>query len=1038
MNKYFKLIILFPLFLLHHSVFSQLTEWENLAITQVNTEAIRATFTPYTSLEGAERGGVSDFVIDLNGTWKFNCVENPGLVKNEFFEKGYDVSSWHDISVPGNWQLQGDYDPPFFTNIKYPFEPNPPYVPKEYNPTGLYKRRFTIPEKWEDNDIYIHFAGVQSAMYLWVNGNKAGYHEDGMLPAEFNITKYLNVGENEVVVQVLNYSDGTYLEDQDYWRLSGIYRDVYLLSTPKVKIRDFSIYSELDSDYRDADLHVKLNLRNDTEKTREVNLKITLKDAEEEILSEKIVKTGLPKQTEQVVSVLIPVKNPLKWTAETPDLYSVGIELVENNQLLQAISHKTGFRKVEIKDGCLLMNGKAIKIKGVNRHEFDPYTGRFVTRESMIRDIVLMKQYNINAVRTSHYPNHPEFYRLCDEYGLYVMDEANIESHGLWVKGYYVGEREEWQKAIVERNVNMVKRDRNHPSIIFWSMGNESGVGKNFDAAYKAMKEEDPERRPVHYESQNPAYTKVLSQYDIISQMYLPLDIVIRLFNEDKSRPMIICEYAHAMGNGVGNFSKYWDLFYHDIRMQGGFVWDWVDQALRSKDKNGKEYWNIINYSDGANTNDGLIDPYRRPQPEINEVKKVFQNYKVDNIDINEGLVKISNLNYFVSSDEIEIDWYVLENGKVIHKGNITDLPIDPQSHRFLNLGLPRGSIKKGNEYHIDFNFCTKEKSLWADKGYIVASEQIALSYTPDANPDISHKDYPVLRINRENGLTISGKDFTVSFDSENYYIESLKYKGEDILSSPVKPNFWRVPTDNDEGGGANSFAARWRKSGMDTYTGQLKDISIVSISDREVQVRAVNLLTFVTGEINHTAIYHIYSDGQVRTENIFTIGKGIPPLARVGMYTSLPAEYSSIEWFGRGPFESYQDRKESALVGHYSGMVKDQYFPHVMPQENGNKTEVRWLKIHSESGTTIQIKGDPYIDFNIQDYSDKALNDSKTTHNLVRGDGNWLHIDQKQMGLGGDDSWSPRVHKEFLLDNNVYKYTYTIQVITQKEAVTK
>lgn len=1025
-----KLQILFFTFLLYHSAFSQLAEWENLAVTEINAEEARATFTPYTSLEEAEKAGVSDFVIDLNDTWKFHYVENPGLVKTEFFEKGYDVSSWHDISVPGNWQLQGDYDPPFFTNIKYPFEPNPPYVPKDYNPTGIYKRTFTVPEKWEGNDIYIHFAGVQSAMYLWVNGNRVGYHEDGMLPAEFNINKYLNAGENEVVVQVLNYSDGTYLEDQDYWRLSGIYRDVYLLSTPKVKIRDFAVYSVLDGDYRDADLHVRVNLRNNTEKTREVSLKITLKDPEGIILSEEIVKTRLPKQEEEVASVVIPVTDPQKWTAETPTRYSVGIELIDNNRVLQAISHKTGFRRVEIKNGCLLVNGKAIKIKGVNRHEFDPYTGRYVTRESMIQDIALMKQHNINAVRTSHYPNHPEFYRLCDEFGLYVMDEANVESHGLWGEGYYVGERDEWKKAIVERNVNMVKRDKNHPSIIFWSMGNESGIGKNFDAAYIAIKEEDPERRPVHYESQNPAYAKVLSQYDIISQMYLPLDIIVRLFNEDKTRPMIICEYAHSMGNGVGNFSKYWDLFYHDVRMQGGFIWDWVDQALRSKDKDGREYWNVINYSDGANTNDGLVDPYRRPQPEINEVKKVFQNYKVDNIDINEGLVKISNLNYFVSSDEVGLDWFLLENGRIIHKGNITGLSIEPQSHEFVNLGLPRELIKKGNEYHINFNFYTKEKSLWADKGHIAASGQIALSYAPDADPAVFDKDYPALDIHKENGLTISGKDFSLSFDPENYYMESLKYKGKDVFNSPVKPNFWRVPTDNDEGGGDNSFAARWRKSGVDTYTSQLKYIHVISISDKEVHVKAVNLLVFTTGEINHTAIYHIHSDGQIRTENIFTIGKGIPPLARIGMYTSLPAEFSSVEWFGRGPFESYQDRKESALVGHYSGMVKDQHFPYVMPQENGNKTEARWLKIHSGSGTTIEIKGEPCIDFDIQDYSDRALNDSKTSHNLVRGDRTWLHIDYKQMGLGGDDSWSPRVHREYLLDNNVYKYSYIIQVI--------
>lgn len=1006
-------------------LFSQ-NPWEDPQINSINTESARASFTSYRNLSLAQSGTESDLVKRLNGTWEFKYVKNPDLVPTNFFESKDKLKGWDKISVPGNWQLQGDYDPPVFTNIKYPFEPNPPFVPKDYNPIGLYKRTFSIPADWKNNEVFLHFGGVQSAMYLWINGKEVGYHEDGMLPAEFNITEYLKSGENHLAVQVFNWSDGSYLEDQDYWRLSGIYRDVYLMTLPKTHIRDFSVYSSLDTNYKDATLYMNIDVQG-KKNVEDFKIRMTLKDAS---MSTILVKESLVTNNSALFSEYI--GNPNKWTAETPYLYNVGLELLDNKgNVLQAINHKTGFRKVEIKDGLLLVNGQPVKIKGVNRHDFDMYTGRYVTRESMIKDIELMKQFNINAVRTSHYPNNPEFYDLCDVYGLYVMDEANIESHGLWEKGYYVGEREEWKKAIVERNVNMVQRDKNHPSIIFWSMGNESGTGKNFDTAYQAIQETDPEKRPVHYESQNPAYSKqILAKYDFISSMYLSLEDMMDHFNRDTKRPVVICEYAHGMGNSLGNFRKYWNMFYKYDRMQGGFIWDWVDQGLRSKDKSGKEYWNIINYSDGANTNDGLVTPDRRVQPELFEVKKVFQNYNVENIDINEGLVSVANISYFEGTENVNLYWTLLENGKPVDEGKIDDLNISPQSQKLMKLGLDKSKIKIGNEYHINFSFKTKNATLWAEKNHEAASEQIALDFIPDSHSIIVNKNQPLLKINdKSNSLDIESEGFSVSFNKVDGTLNKISKDGNFIMNQPLQACFWRVPTDNDAGGGEKSFAYHWQKVGLDKYDTKVSDITVTPLPDNVVMVTIRKSLLFNGGVTQQTSLYNISNDATINVDTHFEIDEKLLPLARVGFVVTLPKSFDEVAWYGRGPFESYQDRKESAFVGLYSGKVTDQYFDYLMPQENGNKTDVRWVQLKSEEDKSIAFSGLPTFSFNVQNYSQHSLYESKITHTLKRQDNTYIHIDYQQMGVGGDDGWSPRVHKEYQLRDKYYRFGFKINL---------
>lgn len=1004
-------------------------EWEDLSVSRIDTEQPHATYTPYRLLPEAEAGSESSQIQILNGTWKFYYVKNPSSAPARFFDAGYDVSAWDNIQVPGNWQLQGDYDPPVFTNAIYLFEPNPPYVPKDENPTGLYCRTFRVPSEWKGQEVYIHFAGVQSAMYLWVNGEKVGYHEDGMLPAEFRITRYLKPGENRLSVQVLNWSDGTYIEDQDFWRFSGIYRDVYLFATPPVHMRDFSVFADLDSAYRDAELNVKVNVRNLDKKAGQVKIRMTLKDDKgKTIAAEESGSVDIGKGEETIIRLNTAVENPLKWSAETPYLYTLGLELMDKDgKTQQTFCQKTGFRKVEIKDGHLLVNGKPVKIKGTNRHEFDMYTGRYVTRESMLQDILLMKQHNINAVRTSHYPNHPLWYSLCDRYGLYVMDEANVESHGLWDLGYYIGERPEWEQVIVERNMAMVERDKNYPSIIFWSMGNESGWGGNFDRAYDAVKTADPEKRPVHYESENPPYTKGLSRYDFISDMYPSLHHLHSYFTEDTVRPMIICEYAHSMGNSNGNFSKYWNLFYQYSRMQGGFTWDWMDQGLRSKGKDGREYWNIINHIDGSNANDGLIGPDRVPKPEIMEVKKALQNFNVKNVDANQGLVSVSNGNYFSGSEDVYLYWALLENGKKVCDDTINDLNIAPQSMAYIDLNIPEDAIKPGNEYLLNFSFRIKKASAWAEPSFEVASEQIALDFVPDAVPDRDMKNIPSLEVVEKSGkITVKNDRFSIVFDKAKGSVEQYTAGGERMFAAPAEPCFWRVPTDNDTGGKERSYASRWEKAGLNGYETMPGSVEATRTGHNKVIVSVRNELRFRTGKISQISEYTITGDGHIDADHTFIVDDSLPPLARVGMLYVLPAAFGEIEWYGRGPFESYEDRKDAAFMGIYSGKVEDQHFPYIMPQENGNKSDVKWLELKSPARTfLVKAQDRDVINFNVQNYSDEALMDSKTTHELDRGSNTWLHIDYRQMGLGGDDSWTPRVHREYLLENKVYRYRY-------------
>lgn len=1006
-------------------------DWENPAVFRVSNEPAHATLMPFpdrTSALTFDKSG-SAFYKSLNGTWRFRYLMNPSLTPEDFPADSINESRWTNITVPGNWQLQGNFDPPVFTNIKHPFRADPPHVPQDYNPTGLYRKTFTVPGEWNGRQVFLHFAGVQSNATVYLNGKKVGYNEDGMTPAEYNITKMLRPGDNLIAVQVLNWSDGSWLEDQDFWRLSGIYRDVYIYSTPSQHIRDYFATTDLDAQYKDAEFSLKVTVKNYAAATaKNLSVKVTLVNASSLPVLEKVVKAGnVGAGKEAIVKINEPVRDPLKWTAETPNLYTLTLELISaSGEVLEVISSKTGFREVEIRNGQLLFNGQAIDIKGTNRHEFDPVRGRTLTRESMIRDIILMKRLNINAVRTCHYPNDTEWYSLCDEYGLYVMDEANIESHELWAdRGYYIAEKPEWKAAWIDRGVSMVMRDRNHPCIFSWSMGNETGWGANFDAMYKAMKTLDP-TRPVHYESKTPAYANVLSRYDIISTMYPTLDDIVSLMNQDPTRPVIICEYAHTMGNSLGNFKKYWDLFYKYPRLQGGFNWDWVDQALKA-DGTGDGYWNIVNYVDGANVNDGLINPDRIPQPETHEFKKIIQNISVKDISGGKGKLRISNLFFFTDLKNVKMDWELIRNGYPVSSGSVEDLNINPRDSAEISLPLVNDILKQDGEYFLNLVFRTKTDLPYAAKGFDIASEQVLVKGQTPMIPPVNVAGKP-LQVTEGDIITITGKGISIKVDRSTGSIISYLFRGSEIISDPLQPCFWRVPTDNDEGGGSRGFAGRWRKAGLDRYNSRVKTLDIKTQDNGDVVMNVSSDLVFLEERtMEFRGSYTFRTDGSIVFSMDLNLTGEFPPLARVGMQFSMPASFNNIKWYGRGPFESYQDRKESAHVGLWSGSVADQYFPYVMHQENGNKTDVRWIEITDDAETGLNITGTPLMEVNVQNYSQQALNLAKPSKKLFRGDKTYVNIDLRQMGLGGDDSWSPRVHEEYQLKEKNYKFGFVI-----------
>lgn len=1031
---------------------SSLPDWENPEVISKNTERPRADFTPYSNeKEALAASGTTQFIKSLNGTWKFKWVSHPSKVPDNFFSPTTPTESWDNLPVPSNWQIIGaregrPYDPPIFTNIKHPFEATPPRIIADTNAVGLYRTTFTIPPQWEGNPVLLRFDGVQSACYVWLNGELLGYHEDGMTPFEFNITAKQQPGVNHLAVQVINWSDGSYLEDQDFWRLSGIFRNVSLISSPPIYISDFVVQTDLDDNYRNANLKLSVYTANATRQAKYgYQLITTLYDAEGKVVMPATTRTigMMDPMGEMAVRQEFPVTSPRQWSAELPYLYTLTMQIANpDGQVLEAVSQKVGFREVKIVKGQLLVNGKPVMIKGVNRHEFDPETGRVISRESMIQDIKLMKQHNINAVRTSHYPNVSEWYDLCDEYGLYVVDEANIESHELWYKKVILADRPEWKAAFLARGRAMVERDKNHPSIIIWSLGNEASNGANFVAMANFIRLADP-TRPIHYEGRANYTPTSLSSFDIISVMYPSVEDLVELVKKDPNRPLIVCEYAHAMGNSVGNLQEYWDVIEKYPTMQGGFIWDWVDQGLHAKTADGRDYWNHINYIDGANAGDGLVNPDRTPQPEINEVKKVYQYVKFDLPDTllpTQQVVTLRNTFTFQSLSPYKLVWKLQQNGKTIQEGTISTLTAEAGKTQGLTIPLKTpASTEAGSFFYLDLSLQLKEGTSWAPAGHEIAWHQVPVKVQTASPETISYQRSTPLRLTlvRGKGITLVGQNFSASFDKKTARMTSFKYKGKEMLESGLYASFLRVPTDNDEGGGENSYAARWRAAGMDSLRLMGSDLRVEKINPHVYKVSLVKSLQGKSGGFLVSSIYTVYATGDIHMQNTFTPSGTWPPLAKIGLQFKMPAAYDQLAWFGKGPHETYTDRNTGARVGLFSSSVDEQHFPYTMAQENGNKVDVRWVAITNATGAGLVAISDSVFNVSVHNYTDEALTAAKKPGTLLeKGVSTVVNLDLMQMGLGGDDSWSPRVHEPYLIPAQVYSYSFRLKPIDSVKEV--
>lgn len=1015
-------------------------DWENPAVIGINKEPPHCTLMPYDDFQKALDGHRFRSVnyLSLNGRWKFKFSPRPEDRPVDFYRPDFDVSSWDEIPVPSNWQLLG-YDKPYYFNSAYVFKKNPPYIEHDSNPVGSYRRSFTIPTHWKGRQVFIHFDGVESAFYLWVNGHLVGYSQGSRTPAEFNLTPYLHPGENFLAVEVYRFSDGSYLECQDYWRLSGIFRNVYLFSTPAIHVRDYELRCDLDEAYQDATFEVTARIHNfSSSPVWQPSLEVKIYNKNNQALALdpplKTTSVYIAPGEESVLRLLTTVPNPKKWTAETPNLYTILLILRDREgHLLEYLSSKFGFREVEIKNKQLLVNGQPILIKGVNRHEHDPDTGHYVSEESMRRDIILMKQHNINTVRTSHYPDDPRWYELCDEYGLYIIDEANIESHGMGYKpDVTLANRPEWKEAHLDRIKRMVERDKNHPCVIIWSMGNEAGDGTTFEEASWWIHHRDP-TRPVHYER-----ALLRPHVDLFSPMYASPERIEKYATGHPDRPLILCEYAHAMGNSVGNLIDYWEIIEKYPVLQGGSIWDWVDQGLRKKTPDGRHFWAYGGDFDEGDSDrnfciNGLVLPDRSITPKLLEVKKVYQNISVLPENLKEGKIQIKNKYFFTNLNKFLIHWEITEDGDQVQSDQAGPYDIPPQTSHVVQLPYQLPTPQPGAEYWLIVRFRLREDTPWAKAGYVVAAEQLKLPLGSPA-PQLEVKDSPSLQVNETTAeFSVTGPNFSLLFNKKNGQLESWRYQGKELIVRAPTPNYWRAPTDNDHGNGMPQRCVVWREA---STRQTLIFFEGTKLGKGLVKVSVKYYLPSV--DSNHQVDYLICGSGDIIVVNHLQPGqKKLPEMYRFGMRLQIPGEFEKVEYYGRGPHENYWDRKTSAFVGHYQTTVSKLFEPYVSPQENGYRTDVRWVVLYNQEGQGILFQGKPTICFSALHYTledlTQEIRGTKHPTDLKTKPFVELNIDYRQTGVGGNNSWGALPLDKYILWPGEYRYTFRMRPVADK-----
>lgn len=976
------------------------TEWQDQNVNEVNRLPMHTAYFPYPSQADALANNPENApnFLSLNGNWKFNFVENADQRPTGFFATNFDDKGWGTIAVPGMWELNG-YGDPIYLNVGYAwrndFKNNPPFVPVEKNHVGSYRRTVHIPADWKGRDITAHFGAVGSNIYLWVNGKFVGYGEDSKLEQEFDITPYVKPGQDNLIAfQVFRWSDGSYLEDQDFFRYTGVARDSYLVARDKNRIQDVRITPDLVNDYTDGTLTVDVKLKGKGTTRYEL-----LSPENRTVAQGTITNSG---------KAVINVENPLKWSAETPNLYTLTVHLDGGNETM---AFPVGFRKVEIKDRQLLVNGQPVLIKGVDRHELDPDGGYVVSPQRMLQDILIMKQNNINAVRTSHYPNSNLWYDLCDRYGIYVVSEANLESHGMGYGPETLARNAAWEKAHLERNKRHVQRNYNHPSIIVWSLGNEAGYGPNFDLAYDWVKQEDPSR-PVQYERAENGYAT-----DIFCPMYFSPDQTEE-YAINGNKVMIPCEYAHAMGNSQGGFKEYWDLFRKYPSLQGGFIWDFVDQSPRGKGKNGAEIYiyggdaNPYDPSDENFCDNGLVSPDRVPNPTMAEVKRQHQSIWTSPVDIEKGLFNVYNENFFTNLDNYYMVWQVTDNGQAVKSGVIDNLQVEPQ--QTAAVAIPYGTLDSNGETFLNVAFRLKQADGLLPAGTELARQQIALNTVEPEPLQIANTvkrgfDNPVtITDGNYNRLVVKADGFQIDFNKATGFICRYDVGNTSLLEqgASLTPNFWRAPTDNDFGAGLQLKYKAWKNPEM-KLTSLKSEITPGGLA----QVTAHYDMPSVHATLAMT--YLINNDGAVLLDQKLTATPGaqVSDMFRYGLKIPMPAAFDRIEFYGRGPGENYADRNSSADVAIYAQSVAEQFYPYIRQQETGTKTDVRYWRQINHAGTGLEITSSAPFSASALEYSVEALDEGDAKHQghsqeVEKSGYTTLLVDKLQQGVGGINSW--------------------------------
>jgi beta-galactosidase len=1045
-------------------------DWENEAVFEINREPMHSTMFAYESRELAlaNRRENSTHFQSLNGNWKFRWVAIAANRSMDFYTLKYNDTNWEDFPVPSNWEFKG-YGTPIYINHAYEFStsplaqtsdmyvaskdnskfPTPPFIPHQNTPVGQYRKKFTLPDTWKGRSVFVHLGAVKSAFYIWVNGQKVGYSEDAKLEAEFDISKYVKYGnaENTIALEVYRFSDGSYLECQDMWRISGIERDVFVYSTPKVQIRDVFAKPDLDATYRNGQFSLDLTVENKSKVAlKKWTVGVEILDAAGKSIINENVKIELPAPTapatkiEKVFNCSKFISDVMPWTAETPNLYRMVLTLRNpKGEIQQVIPQKIGFKNVKIQNGQLLVNGKPIYVKGVNRHEHDPKNAHVISEEVMLRDVLEMKRMNINTVRTSHYPNHYRFYELCDEYGLYVIDEPNIESHGMYYNlDRTLGNRASWTAAHVERMKRTILRDKNHASIIIWSMGNEAGNGVCFYEGYKMMKNLDPSR-PVQYER-----AELEDNTDILCPMYAWEKDMRDMINKDtKNRPLIQCEYAHAMGNSCGNFQEYWDIYRSNPRFQGGCIWDWVDQGIKHVTAKGDT---IFAYggdfgpknvqSDQNFMCNGLVNPDRRWNPHAYEVKKVYQNVLIDGKNVRGGEIEVFNEYFFTNTNFLYLEWSLIADGVVENKGRIDDTNIEPQQRR--KYQIPFAPKERNKEYFLNISFKVKEGTPSLPKDYEVAHEQIFVDGLKITSKPTNTNGSLRVSVADEKEILIESRAFSCKIDKKTGEIVSYLYNGKEWLKKGFTPDFWRPMTDNDFGCGYPQKLKIWRNAADNIV---VKNVNSTVVSNDEAAVSLELELPNVAA--TYGIDYRFYSNGVIKVKGRYTPTKNnLPNMPAFGLKIMLDGDFENLQWYGRGPQESYWDRKTAARFGRYSTTIKQDLHPYIRPQEVGNKVDTRWLAISKPTGEGLCFIGLPELSISANHFDLNDLDAGENKHNthwneLRPRNHTTVNIDYRQMGVGGIDSWySEPLEKYRLPANQNYSVEFLVRPFAKGENI--